>query len=575
MNMDAEKYFIELRKRAFKSPNSILSIAVVLAILLIYYLLIRPNLYFLLFLLLFPYIALIIIDFLTFRLIKLDFPLRRITLLEEIVFIVSFVAFLIFILIFLTKPAIALLLGFSISPFLRYLFLKPFLKLKEHQVIIVSLNYSFSISIFFIFSHYPLLYLIPFYISSILFALVSRYFLIYLSKEFKEEYGEDPIKYAGVIVNYFANQNFEEAFSINNLLSKMYSIKEIPVMGMVVKNKENKIKGIIVFPYVHPGPFGEVGCSNLPLKLKNKLSDLSENILVFHTTSTHDENCAGEEDIEKIAKSIKNSIHKLKFKNTSSERIRIENDFEFFAQKFGDSLFLSIIPSKNGFDDVSLELGMKIRRRFLNSKTNHVFVVDAHNNFNKDYSALKDIDLNFLNGLKEKLSNVNENITKCGFSNVYYENDSLGPMGIQTFLVDNGKKVAYILFDGNNMEYGLRNKIIEELKKYVDDVELFTTDNHIVNLNPKDLNPVGSKGNIDDFIKKIKEGLDLAQKDLEECSFAGFTTKCFLKVAGKGYVEKVSEIIKRMLKRLRIAVILVILTLIFSFFIFLLTFIFI
>ncbi len=572
--MDAEKYFIDLRKRAFRSPNSLLSILVVAIILILYYFLIYPSLDFFLYFLLIPYILVILIDLITFKISKQDFPFRRITLLEEIVFIVNFIAFLILSLVFLTKPIIALLLGFSISSFLRYLFLKPFLKLKEIYIIIISLNYSFSIFISYLFSNSPMLYLIPFFISSILFALVSRYFLIYLSKEFRNEYGEDPVKYAGIIVNYFANQNTEELFSINNLLSKMYSVKEIPVMGMVIKNGKNKIKGIMVFPYVHPGPFGEVGCSNLPYKLKNKLSNISENILVFHTTSTNNENCGGDEDIEKIASLIKNSIPNLKFKNTCSENIRMENDVEFFAQKFGDSLLISLIPSKKGFDDVSLELGMKIRRKLLSSRTKDVFVIDAHNNFNKDYSVLRDLDTKILNEIKTKLLKLKENTAKCGFSNISYENDSLGPMGIQTFLVDNGKRIAYILLDGNNMQYGLREKIRNELKGYVDDLEIFTTDNHIVNLNPKDLNPVGSKGDIEDLIMKIKEGIDLAGKDLEECSFSAFTTKCLLKIAGKGYLEKVSEIIKKMLRRLRIAVILIILTFIFSFFIFLLTFIF-
>ena len=86
----------------------------------------------------------------------------------------------------------------------------------------------------------------------------------------------------------------------------------------------------------------------------------------------------------------------------------------------------------------------------------------------------------------------------------------LGPMGIQVFLIKcipienrSEKKIsddqiankinAYILLDGNNIIPKLREEILERIYDLVDEAEVFTTDNHIVNATMGGYNPVGLK----------------------------------------------------------------------------------
>ncbi|MEM4878070.1 MAG: DUF2070 family protein, partial [Thermoplasmata archaeon] len=119
-----------------------------------------------------------------------------------------------------------------------------------------------------------------------------------------------------------------------------------------------------------------------------------------------------------------------------------------------------------------------------------------------------------------------------------------------------------------NVVLGLREKILKALDGIVDDLEIYTTDNHIVNMDPKDLNPIGNKDDENILIENIRESLFEAIKDMEEVQIGTHTTRVLVKVGGKGYVEKVSEIVGRMVKRLRVSILIVILSFIFSILIF-------
>lgn len=571
--MEQEKYLLELRNRLFKSPNVALSIGVVFAIMIIYEIFARFSILNFLILFVIPYIILILLDLTFFRVFKQYFPFVRISLLNEIVFIFSFLAYLVLSIFFLKNIAVALLLAFSMSTFLRYMFLKPFVTVGEKKLSFLSMFYVFAISIPYVFSENSYLYLIPFYISALMFIFASRFFLFYLSREFKSEFDLDPVKYVGYFINYISLQRPEEILSLNNFLSRMYSVMEIPLHVISIKNKNNGIKALLIFPYIHPGPFGEVGCSDLPRRLYRKLSTISENILVFHTTSTHNENCSGDEDIEKIANSIINSIKNLKYSPATSETIRIDDHISIRAHVLGDAVLVTLLPTRNGFDDVSLELGMKIMRKLKSSKIKNVIVIDAHNSFDESYKILDEVDQDLLNDLKSKLNGIKVETMRCGVGKSKIITKSVGPMGVQAIIFEGSKRIGYVLIDGNNIKKGIREKIIERIKDRFDDVEIYSTDNHIVNINPKDLNPIGNENSIDEILAAVDESVNLAMNDLEECSAGFYGTKLLLRIAGKGYIDKISVYVRRMIKRLRVSILVVILTFIFSILIFVISFI--
>lgn len=101
-----------------------------------------------------------------------------------------------------------------------------------------------------------------------------------------------------------------------------------------------------------------------------------------------------------------------------------------------------------------------------------------------------------------------------GFS---VDEDGLGSMGIQVMVIEtSGKRNGYLLFDGNNMVAGLREKILARIGGILDDAEVLTTDNHSVNNTMGGFNPVGEKMSHERIVEITEDLMRKAVNDLED-----------------------------------------------------------
>jgi putative membrane protein len=92
--------------------------------------------------------------------------------------------------------------------------------------------------------------------------------------------------------------------------------------------------------------------------------------------------------------------------------------------------------------------------------------------------------------------------------------DGIGPLGIRVAVFDvAGQRTAYVLVDGNNMEPGLREAIVDAVDR-VDRLEVMTTDTHVVNTVEAD-NQVGGAVPAEELIALIDDLVVEAIADLE------------------------------------------------------------
>ncbi|MEM4070831.1 MAG: DUF2070 family protein [Thermoplasmata archaeon] len=554
MDLKGEKYFLNLKNRMFKAPNFAWTSLVIIIVILIFELFARLSLLSIVLLLISPFILVILLDYFFIKLYKIFFPINRISLLNEITFFICFVIFII--LYIITKDlGFSLLFSFSISPFIRFIFYSPFLDINKIKYNIISYNYVLGLAILYYIHDKDLLYLIPLLLSGIVFIITARLFLRFLISDFVKEYNENPLNYAGTFVNYVSTQAAEDMKSLSKFMQKMYSIKEIPLSFIVFK-ANNKNKAVFLFPYVHPGPFGEVGCSNFQYKLKNMMKDVSDNIFIFHTSTTHDDNCGGDEDVEHMNMVIKEHVTKLSFEEKGSGIKTFETDIKYQAQLFGHSLILFLSPEKYGFDDIDFDLGMKIIRKLRRGAVRDIAIVDSHNSFDPHYTPLKDLDNNKILELKKALSTLkaDKNI-EIGISKKSENLKSLGPLGISVAVIKAGDELdGYVLYDGNNVIKGLREKLEEKTRDRLNNILVASTDNHVVNINADDMNPVGNKDELENIITITDKLIDLAIKDLEPAKTASKTVKLKVHVAGKGYIDNLTEITKKIMKKVKTSI---------------------
>jgi putative membrane protein len=118
--------------------------------------------------------------------------------------------------------------------------------------------------------------------------------------------------------------------------------------------------------------------------------------------------------------------------------------------------------------------------------------------------------------------------------------DGVGPLGIRVavFEVDD-QRTGYVLVDGNNMEPGLRDRIVDSLDT-LDEVEVMTTDTHIVNT-VKAANQVGSALDSARLVSLVGELVAAAIDDLEPVEAGMATERATVTVFGNDRTETLAS----------------------------------
>jgi putative membrane protein len=327
------------------------------------------------------------------------------------------------------------------------------------------------------------------------------------------------------------------------------------------KDKINMLKSVVVVPALHPGPFGYVGGGNLPTKLMRELNHIAEHVLVAHGSATHDLNPTTGKECNKIAHEIKRMIADTKYSATCSKFIRVPGDegCNICAQYFGDAVILVYTSAPYPTDDVEYSIGMNARLIAKTQARDAIFI-DAHNCLDRKtgdvlFGSRKSFEL--LQLIEHACKRAGQaSVMSIGLrigiaqSKKFKHEQGLGEQGIQVLVVETGgsQRVAYILYDGNNMVPNLREKILHSVKGLVDDAEVLTTDNHVVNLTIGGYNPVGMKIRSELLIATTRELVQLAIDDLEDVE-VGINSKIIsnIRVLGNQNTIRLTTTINAML----------------------------
>jgi predicted neutral ceramidase superfamily lipid hydrolase len=114
--------------------------------------------------------------------------------------------------------------------------------------------------------------------------------------------------------------------------------------------------------------------------------------------------------------------------------------------------------------------------------------------------------------------------------------------------------VSYLTIDGNNMQQGLREKILRSIREMgVSDAEVLTTDTHLVTglvRSPLGYYPVGAALPTATFVAQITQTVQKAMANLEESS-AGFSKFSLqLQVLGSEAFQSITVFIGRIARQI-------------------------
>ena len=333
-------------------------------------------------------------------------------------------------------------------------------------------------------------------------------------------------------------------------------------IGVVGFRSGGKLKGLWLVPTVHPGPFGTLGGSDLPAKLKKELS--ADNLMVFHGPATHDQNPASDGEVAKLAAAAKTAIGEIAYSKEAGAFRRVKGEkVALCVQPLGKSVLAMHTSAPDPTDDVDHAVGHLVQHSFRKHGFAHPLFIDAHNCLERGGGAVHSGSPE-----AEELLRIAEEAAgstpkpagtlRAGFASTggfLKERDGLGEQGIQVAVLEaEGKKAAFILFDGNNMVKGLRELVLDGIKGMVDESEVFTTDNHVVHATMGGYNPVGAKYAQNSLALKAKETLQRALADLEDVDVGVGSAKVQLRVFGHGNTARLTTAINSTVAILRVSV---------------------
>ncbi|MBS1268063.1 MAG: hypothetical protein MAG458_00781 [Nitrosopumilus sp.] len=317
-------------------------------------------------------------------------------------------------------------------------------------------------------------------------------------------------------------------------------------------NGENEFR--MVLPEIHPGPYHPVGGSNIPYKIYKKLSSSA---MVMHSISDHALNLPSRSEVENFLKSLdKSKVKEEGLKGTEPVVVQI-NKARVTGLLFGNNplLFLSLSP--HGMEDIPSYMKTEINQYAKNRNYSRTMIVDCHNAMGEEISKEDGEDmLNAAKSCLDTLISKESHSIEFGYSNsddmdVWTEDLGVGGLGVVCFKI-NKKKYFLGWADSNNMENGIREKIIENFsKRDYQLLEICTSDTHYAPVKARNRQGYYQLGLITSADKLSKWFLEIAKKSESTTKSAKFEileNEAKVKVMGTGIYEDYSKALDNSLR---------------------------
>ncbi|MCV0431632.1 DUF2070 family protein [Nitrosopumilus sp.] len=352
---------------------------------------------------------------------------------------------------------------------------------------------------------------------------------------------------------YLASQgnDFEDAEELMEQRSSETKVSTAQIK-FVANNGQKEFR--MVLPEIHPGPYHPVGGSNIPYLI---YKNLSNSAMVMHSISDHALNLPSRNEVEKYIKNLENSkVKEEGVKCTEPVTVQI-NKARVTGLLFGNNplLFLSLSP--HGMEDIPSYMKTDIVQYANNRNYGRTMIVDCHNAMGEEISKEDGEDM-----LKAAKSCLDTLITKeshpieLGYANtdemdVWTEDLGMGGLGIICLKL-NDKKYFLGWADANNMENGVREKIIDIFaKKDYHLLEICTSDTHYAPVKARNRNGYYQLGLITSADKLAKWFFEIAKNaetNILTSKFEILENEANVKVMGQGIYEDYSKALDNSLK---------------------------
>jgi putative membrane protein len=306
-----------------------------------------------------------------------------------------------------------------------------------------------------------------------------------------------------------------------------------------------------------------MGSGGLPSELKQSLEASQHGVVqVPHGISNHKLNIVSHRDIERLLSAAKETYPSDHLIRKASSMIREkEGEAIVSGQAFGNIALLTITLAPTEMEDLPTRVSTEIEEE-ASRLGFEVLIIDAHNSIVGQTSITpQQADRIVAAAIRVlgRLKALSQGPFSIGSAydafETYSLKDGIGPGGLSVMVVrTEGEIVSYITIDGNNMQQGLRDKILQSIRETgVSDAEVMTTDTHLVTglvRSPLGYYPVGAALPHASFVTQITQTVQKAMTNLEESS-AGFSKFSLqLQVLGSEAFQSITSFTGRIARQL-------------------------
>ena len=445
---------------------------------------------------------------------------------------------------------IIIIIGAALVFVLWYAIAKLIFILKFRSFLFAVLQLFFHLMFFINFSRNSFSsdlggYLFRFYFAAFLLLLGLYIFFMIVNAPMRRSFGINSTDAFSLIVAQWLYKD-------NNMEKTMDNLGEnVKTLISVYSFQRENDKVLFVSPYVHFGPFGNLGGSEFSYLLSDKLSkEYNATTFVFHPTVTHDLNPVAATEIEKILKMCKEILGQAKYEKTNvSLAIGKQKECSAEALCFDNNAFISLTRAPLVTEDVHFGLGLAMIQQ-AQAIYKEATVVDQHNAETGEvvsFEAGSEIGFNYMGEVDEAINKkLEKSELEIGVSQTSVTFNEFGKAGIKVAIISTKPKYVMIWLDSNGITPEFREKIIKEMEsigKHMKEkwhAAVFTTDTHQANVVKGVLNP--AKESVE-LLHTIKELTLKANKDISKAKFYADKKWIDIKVIGaKQSIELVSTV---------------------------------
>lgn len=359
------------------------------------------------------------------------------------------------------------------------------------------------------------------YISSFVLLLALVLFLFIINAPMKKNLGVSSTD----AVAYFFSQWLYHNRDMEKALEQVGETVKSVVSVMGFRRKNDTV--FFVTPYVHFGPFGNLGGSEFSHLLAQEMdAKYKSKTFVFHGTVTHDLNPVSSLELTKIldtvdvcVKSAKYAPATVSLSEGSMEECRSQ------ALVINSCAMVSLSRAPEVTEDINFGLGLALIGE-AEKKVESAVVVDQHNAETGDITSFEPgslVGYRYLNAVAASLSKKSQKKPLgIGVSFRQVNSPVVGLAGVKVALFSTSPEYLIVLIDSNGITPKFRDRIEEEVKalgrsmKREFKVGIFTTDTHQTNIVRGVVNPLKDE---QDMLDAIKDGVREAVADLQDAEF--------------------------------------------------------